>query len=115
MGDKSTVVADHWQWRFLIAQYNAYTTTAADGSGVLHRWLVGAENQSFPNDYVNYQAVPAEQEASFLATFAVPAICSDSAGARSCDTLHKEGKLSDRSIKFLRNGKKSHQSPSLVV
>merc|ERR1712046_381652 len=42
--DQSKVEADHWQWHFMIAQYNAYTTSAADGSGILHRWLVGAEN-----------------------------------------------------------------------
>ena len=35
--DGSTVEADHWQWKFMIAQYNAYITTAADGSGILHR------------------------------------------------------------------------------
>jgi len=76
---------------------------------------VGVENQSFPNDYIDYKAVPADQQAAFLATFAVPDICSDSAGARSCDSLHKEGKLSDKSMKFLRSGKKSDRAPVLLV
>jgi hypothetical protein len=99
--DGSTVETDHWQWRFMIAQYNVYTTTAADGSAILHRWQVNASGQAFPNDYVDFKAVSAEEEASFVATFQVPDICSESKGARSCGSLHKQGKLSDNSMKFL--------------
>lgn len=107
--DGSTVEADHWTWKFMIANYSAYTTTADDGSAILHRWVVGASGQGFPNEYVNFKAVPADQEAAFSATFQVPAICS---GAMSCDGLHKKGKLSDKSIRFLRQERKQ---PSMDV
>jgi len=110
--DKSTVQADHWHWKFMIAQYNVWTTTAADGTGILHRWDAGVQNSSFPNEYVKYTPVPAEQESSFLATFNVPDICS---GAMSCAGLHKEGKLSDKSIKFLRHGKMRSELPHVIV
>merc|ERR1712217_924425 len=82
---------------------------------LLHLWEVGVQNQSFPNEYVNYRAVPSQEEASFLSSFAVPGICSDSAGARSCDSLHKEGKLSDKSIKFLRRNGKLRLPASVLV
>jgi len=110
--DKSTVQADHWQWKFMIAKYNVWTTTAADGTGILHRWQVDAGSGSYPNDYVKYTPVPAEQESSFLATFNVPDICK---GAQSCASLHKEGKLSDKSIKFLRQGKKGIKPTTMIV
>jgi hypothetical protein len=114
--DKSTVEADHWHWKFLLPQYNVWTTTAADGTGILHKWEAGVQNSSFPNEYVNYRAIPAEQESSFLATFNVPEICSDSKGAKSCDSLHKEGRLSDKSIKFLRHGgRKVAKFPATII
>jgi len=94
--DGSTVETDHWQWRFAIAQYNVYTTPAADGTGILHRWQVNASGQAFPNEYVNYKAVPAEQEGAFLATFQVPDICSNSRGARKWQVCTKKGSFRTR-------------------
>ena len=41
--DGSTVEADHWTWSFTVENYNAYTTLAADGSAILHKWLVNAQ------------------------------------------------------------------------
>jgi len=112
--DNSTVEADHWTWKFAIMHYNAYTTTAADGSTILRRWMVNASGQTYPNDYVNYQIIPADQEASFLQTFTVPDVC-NAKGVMSCSSLHKQGKLSDKSMKLLRHGKQHHGPKDIIV
>merc|ERR1712232_991021 len=100
--DQSTVQADHWQWKFLVATYNVYTTTAADGNGILHRW-VGNAGQDYPNEYVNYKAIAKDDAESFRRTFHVPEICKGGQ-VMECPSLHKQGKLSDKSIAFLRSG-----------
>jgi len=112
--DKSTVDADHWQWKFAIMQYDAWTTTAADGTGVLHKWSASTSGQHFPNEYVNYKAVPASEEDAFLATFQVPDVCKASY-VRPCGSLHKEGKLSDKSLAFVRGGNERLSKPTQVM
>lgn len=112
--DGNKVKADHWAWRFAIAHYNAYTTTANDTT-ILHRWVVNASGQAYPNEYVNFKVVPADQEAAFLATFAVPAVCKAS-GVMSCADARKQGKLSEKSMKLLRHDiKHHHKSPKDIV
>jgi len=112
--DGSTVEADHWTWSFTVENYNAYTTLAADGSAILHKWLVNVSAQEFPNEYVDFKAVPAEQEAAFVASFQIPAQCTAPNTPR-CDSLHKTGKLSDKSIGFLRNDKRGRKVAQAVL
>jgi len=89
----STVLADAYQWTFLVPKYTAYTV----GSELV-RWNVNVEGDNITNDYVNYTAIPADQLAAFQSTFAVPEQCKGNQVPR-CD-----GTVSEKSLKFLRAG-----------
>lgn len=81
-----------------------YTTGPAAGQqyAKLWKWEVHISGEDVPNEYVNYTAVPDSERKSWAANFQVPAICKGN--IVKCDGLHKQGKLSDKSIRFLRSG-----------
>ena len=101
--DGSTVTADVWEWKFVIMSYKAYTTVDENNNTILHRWNVTTEGQSFPNDYVDYKPVPAEEAEAFAATFQEPAVCTDSRTMK-CGDAHEKGLLSKKNLEFLRGG-----------
>jgi hypothetical protein len=99
-GDQFSLEADLWTWKFGPETYYAYTTGSGD-KGTLHQWIVNIEGQNFTNTYLNYTA-PADV-AAFDGQFHVPSQC-DHDNVLKCGDLHKAGKLSDKSYKFLKAG-----------
>jgi len=89
----SDIVANAFKWRWLLAEYTAYTS----GTELL-RWNVNVQGANFTNDYVNFTAIPDAQRAAFQASFAVPKQCQGSQ-VMKCD-----GAVSEKSLKFLRGG-----------
>eukprot|EP00949_MAST-11_sp_MAST-11-sp1_P001722 g1722.t1 len=98
--DGTTVNADTWTWSFGPASYTAYTTPNSKNAtlGDLHQWIVDVEGKPFPNQYVNFTAVPAEQAEAFYRTFTPPT--SDEC-PNKCSDMLSQGKLSDKSFRFL--------------
>jgi len=111
--DGNTFETDHWTWKFAIENFSAYTTTAADGSTSLRKWQVDTEGMQYPNEYADYKIIPAEQEESWLATFAIPDQCKGGE-VMTCADAYKKGKLSEKSMKLLRHGR-HHKAPADVV
>jgi len=99
--DGKTVTADVWSWKFGPENKTVWTTPAPGNSsqGVLVKWNVAVEGKNFPNEYVNYTAVPASEAAAFIATFNPP---SQQECSMSCPDAFKAGKLSQKSLNFLR-------------
>ena len=89
----SDIVADAFRWKFLLAEYTAYTM----GTELL-RWNVNVNAQNYTNDYVNFTVIPDTQRAAFQSTFAVPKQCQGSQVPR-CDSA-----VSTKFLKFLRGG-----------
>jgi len=90
LGD--SVTADTWQWTFgKFAKYTAWTT----GSGTnitLHKWFTGVDSANVTSSilFKDYRAIPADQAATFKATFARPP---ESKCRISCPSLRAAGKL----------------------
>ena len=63
--DGKTVTADVWSWKFGPENKTVWTTPAPGNSSqaVLVKWNVAVEGKNFPNEYVNYTAVPASEAA----------------------------------------------------
>jgi hypothetical protein len=104
--DGSTVNADAWSWRFLIENTTAWTTNSSnvDGLATLHKWENKAAGADVINEYVDYRAVPESEAAAFKATFQIPDICKKE--TYSCGDAHRHGKLSAKSLAFLRAGRR---------
>ena len=99
-GSRFTVQADLWTWKFGPETFYAYTSGTGD-KVVLHQWIVNLEANNYTNTYLNYTA-PTDV-AAFDGQFNVPDQCVGNQVFR-CDDLHKQGKLSDKSYKFLKAG-----------
>merc|ERR1719409_2155052 len=109
MFNGDVVNADVWSWNFMIAKYTVYTTSTNSSNANLHRWSVNAGGNDYNNDYVDYQEVPASEAAAFRASFQVPAVCNN---AMSCDQARRAGKISAKSLAFLRSGAQTAATPS---
>jgi len=105
--DGSSVTADAWSWTFGPENITAFTTPNPSNSslGVLHQWTAKL-GDAFVNQYVNYTAVPEADKEAFRANFYVPDVCK---GAMKCGDAHRLGKLSEKSLRFLRAGKFTHR------
>ncbi len=99
-GKTITTNTDVYSWSFGLGKWYAFVTKTNGTSAILNRWVAEAEGKNFTNDYFNYE-VP-KDVAAFKSQFAVPAICEQ---APSCGELFKQGKLSEKSINFLNNGR----------
>jgi hypothetical protein len=98
-GKTITTDTDVYSWSFGLGKWYAFVTKTNGTNVILNRWVVESEGKNFTNDYFNYE-VP-KDVAAFKSQFAVPAVCEK---APSCGDLFKQGKLSEKSIKFLNNG-----------
>ena len=110
-----TIMADKWHWcgRGLASAecFDVHTTGNVTGNAILRRWTVSLYGKTYPTDYYSFKPVPAAELAGFAASFAVPAIC---AGASACQQEHAEGKLSDKSLAFVRQGLKTETTEMVV-
>jgi len=110
-GPAETVTADKWQWSYglHLMTTTVYTTAPAEGStnAVLHRWATAVHSkkaQEFVNDYFQYKPVEDADLEAFRASqgyFKKPAQCMAPNTPR-CADLHAEGKLTDKSLNFVR-------------
>ena len=99
------VTADVFQWKFGFATYAAYTTAGAtkDAHAQLHRWNVSVQGTSFINDYKNFTEISEDALPAFSRQFRVPEVCGDR--PPKCADLFAEGRLSDKSYRFVKQGK----------
>ncbi len=105
--DGTSHEADRWAWKFTLQHWTAHTEEKPWGTALL-RWTTSVGSYgTFTNEYSNYTAVPDSQAAAFRASFAAPAHC-----PISCNALHAEGKLSDRSLRFLRADRGAKHRPT---
>lgn len=92
------VEADAWSWKFLTAEYTAYTNTCADcvNNVTLVQWDVKAFGQNATIQFKNYRGVGEAGAAAFKSTFAIPEQCTGNiiscGDARSKGLLRKDRK-----------------------
>lgn len=106
--DKSVVYADVWSWHFLTETVTAYTTDAGDGMATLHRWVPSVAGTPYPNEYVNFKGVKAEDAAAFKASFHIPQQCHHSP---KCGKALERGLITEQALRFLLAGKTRRQEP----
>lgn len=95
------VTTDGWTWKFTMENFTVYTTpTSGSDFATLYEWGVHIDGDDVVNQYVNYTIIPESERAAWSQNFQIPEICKGN--IVNCNTLHKQGKLSDKSIKFLR-------------
>ena len=99
-GGQITVDADLWTWKFGPETFYAYTSSSTN-KPVLYQWIVNIEGTNFTNSYLNYTA-PIDVSA-FDSQFHVPEVC-NRPNVLKCGDAHAQGKLSDKSFKFLKSG-----------
>jgi hypothetical protein len=101
-----TVEADVWQWGNLV-HYRVHTTPTDDPNvAKLHKWTVKAGDE-FPNEYKDFRAIPTEEQESFLQQFRIPDVCQGH--ILDCDSARKQGLLSEKNHRFLKNGQTFQQ------
>jgi len=112
--DGSSVSADTWRWNFSIPlpkvgsiEYTAWTTPDPNNAtlGVLHKWEPIAMGKAYPNEYVNWTAVPPSESEAFIRTFNPP---SEEQCRMRCPHAVKLGLLSEKRLTFLRQGQLSN-------
>lgn len=100
-----TVTADGWNWKFSIENFTAYTTPTVNNSqyATLVQWDVVVEGDVISNQYVNYTIIPDSERATWAMNYQIPDQCK-APNTPKCGNLFKAGKLSKRSLNFVRSG-----------
>jgi hypothetical protein len=100
-GSQKTIQADEWTWKFALETVYAYTTGSGNTGVQLWQWKVNIEGNNITNTYLNYTA-PTDV-AAFDSQFHVPEQCNHP-NVLKCDDAFKMGKLSEKSLKFVKAG-----------
>lgn len=111
--DGTTVTADGWTWRFAVENFTVYTTGPSSGEtyAKLVQWTPQVEGVPYPDQYTNYTIIPDSERDTWAMNFQVPKVCQGN--VVSCNSLNKQGKLSDKSLRFVRAGRLGSQKFAL--